>query len=299
MTMRPSWMLLVAPISMIACSAVLGLDEPTHREGDASSGTGGSGGAPVSTGTGGGDPDASFSSGSSGTVVVGNGGMSGGSATGGNGGASTAGGAGQGFTDAGRDAVADVGADGGPRCDDGKQNGNETAADCGGSCSGCANGMHCSVSGDCLSKTCTNNSCQRAACPSNNICVCKPGYVGQPNYIVCSGPADVIRSWDLAKLECEKLGAHLAKIDDLQKREYIHMNIINAVNPRFWVGASAPMGPTVMWRWLDGSGVAIGVWSGATPPMDASLRCGELSYLPSGLDAVACGVQLPYICEQY
>jgi hypothetical protein len=61
MTMKPAWMLLVGPISMIACSAVLGLDEPIHRDAGSSSGTGGGAGASVSTGTGGGFPLSSFS----------------------------------------------------------------------------------------------------------------------------------------------------------------------------------------------------------------------------------------------
>jgi len=49
-------------------------------------------------------------------------------------------------------------------CADGMKNGDETALDCGGVCSGCADGLACEIDSDCLSKICTLSSCQVPAC---------------------------------------------------------------------------------------------------------------------------------------
>ena len=49
---------------------------------------------------------------------------------------------------------------GGPTCDDGVQNGDETDVDCGGSvCGGCTDGQSCIVNSDCLSNHCGDGFC--------------------------------------------------------------------------------------------------------------------------------------------
>jgi hypothetical protein len=50
-------------------------------------------------------------------------------------------------------------------CTDKKQNGGETAVDCGGSCPGCPTGYNCSTDNDCSSKYCnSNNKCATPTC---------------------------------------------------------------------------------------------------------------------------------------
>jgi hypothetical protein len=48
-----------------------------------------------------------------------------------------------------------------PSCNDGAQNGSETAEDCGGTCPGkCADGQQCNTGTDCQNGVCTDGSCQ-------------------------------------------------------------------------------------------------------------------------------------------
>jgi Lectin C-type domain len=294
MTMKPRWMLLGATMSMIGCSAVLGLDEPIHREGGTTVAAAGGGGASDPGGMGGGDPDASVTSGSSGTEVVGNGGMSGGSATGGNGGST--GGAGQGAIDAGRDVVADVGADGGARCDDAKQNGNETGLDCGGPCGGCPTGSQCKGAADCLSKNCVGTTCQRAPCMLSATCRCIGPMIGISNYLVCNNTSGVggQRTWDAAKAECERLGMHLAKVNDKAEATYLSGNL-DPVLRDYWVGASNPTGDPTKWHWLDNTPIPNDMWVMNTI-MNPNLKCAAAT-IPAGLILGVCGQQLGYICE--
>ncbi len=59
-------------------------------------------------------------------------------------------------------------AGGGPRCDDGEQNGDETDLDCGGAdCDACADGAACESDGDCQSQDCYQGSCADADHCSN------------------------------------------------------------------------------------------------------------------------------------
>jgi hypothetical protein len=51
-------------------------------------------------------------------------------------------------------------------CVDGVKNGGETAIDCGGACAPCADGLACTVAGDCISHVC-NGTCQTATCMDN------------------------------------------------------------------------------------------------------------------------------------
>jgi hypothetical protein len=51
-----------------------------------------------------------------------------------------------------------------PRCDDRVQNGDETAVDCGGSCTPCAAALACVHDGDCLSGTCVGGYCGAPTC---------------------------------------------------------------------------------------------------------------------------------------
>ncbi len=115
MSAKTSWILLSAPI---ACSAVLGLDEPTHRtDGGATGAAGASGGAAGNdTGTSGANPSSGGSSvtAAGGASVTGAGGANAAGAGGGTGGSSPdAGIARDGGIDAGR-----VGCQGLPLCDD-------------------------------------------------------------------------------------------------------------------------------------------------------------------------------------
>ena len=48
----------------------------------------------------------------------------------------------------------------GPRCDDGRQNGNESDIDCGGSCSRCREGRSCNANGDCARDSCQGGVCK-------------------------------------------------------------------------------------------------------------------------------------------
>ncbi|MET0410601.1 MAG: hypothetical protein ABW217_04870 [Polyangiaceae bacterium] len=68
-----------------------------------------------------------------------------------------------------------------PSCGDQRQNGDETAADCGGSCAPCAPGATCVRAADCTSQRCTNGVC---AAPS-----CSDGIQNQSETAVdCGGP---------------------------------------------------------------------------------------------------------------
>lgn len=49
-------------------------------------------------------------------------------------------------------------------CTSGVKEADETSADCGGSCSPCADNKSCKVAADCISKLCVNGSCQKATC---------------------------------------------------------------------------------------------------------------------------------------
>lgn len=49
-------------------------------------------------------------------------------------------------------------------CDNGKQDGAETAVDCGGGCPLCAEGQGCAAATDCLSGVCTSNRCAASSC---------------------------------------------------------------------------------------------------------------------------------------
>jgi hypothetical protein len=52
-----------------------------------------------------------------------------------------------------------------PSCQDEQRNGDETAVDCGGACSGCANGVACNVGSDCLSGVCgADSTCAQPSC---------------------------------------------------------------------------------------------------------------------------------------
>ena len=67
-------------------------------------------------------------------------------------------------------------------CDDGIKNGNETDIDCGGSCTKCAENMHCYVNADCLSDNCDNDICQIQIDP------CEDGILnGDESSIDCGG----------------------------------------------------------------------------------------------------------------
>lgn len=48
-------------------------------------------------------------------------------------------------------------------CSDLAQNGDETDVDCGGSCSPCADGLHCAIGADCISASCTATVCDATA----------------------------------------------------------------------------------------------------------------------------------------
>ena len=55
--------------------------------------------------------------------------------------------------------------DGAPStCNNGRQDGDETHLDCGGSCSPCPDGAGCTVKEDCESGVCTNESCMIPTC---------------------------------------------------------------------------------------------------------------------------------------
>ncbi|HVZ31685.1 MAG TPA: hypothetical protein VG963_04620, partial [Polyangiaceae bacterium] len=51
-----------------------------------------------------------------------------------------------------------------PSCQDGLQNGNETAVDCGGACAGCAAGSACGGDSDCATGICRDGACDAASC---------------------------------------------------------------------------------------------------------------------------------------
>ncbi|HEU4583822.1 MAG TPA: hypothetical protein VFS67_36445 [Polyangiaceae bacterium] len=51
-----------------------------------------------------------------------------------------------------------------PSCQDGLQNGTESAVDCGGSCAGCGAGGACHADGDCASGVCRDGSCATPSC---------------------------------------------------------------------------------------------------------------------------------------
>mgnify|MGYP000526250311 CR=1 FL=1 len=54
-----------------------------------------------------------------------------------------------------------------PNCSDSIQNSSETGIDCGGSCTGCANGAGCGTGADCLSGICNAGTCEPASCVDN------------------------------------------------------------------------------------------------------------------------------------
>lgn len=100
----------------------------------------------------------------------GTGGGTGGTGTGGSGGTAGAGGS-------GGDASTDP-------CTDGVKNGDETAQDCGGSCSPCDNGKGCKTGADCVSKVCDD---QQLTCTPPD---CTDGQTnGQETAPDCGGPA--------------------------------------------------------------------------------------------------------------
>jgi hypothetical protein len=51
-----------------------------------------------------------------------------------------------------------------PRCDDGFANRDETDTDCGGDCTGCADGARCEQGSDCESLVCLDEQCAPASC---------------------------------------------------------------------------------------------------------------------------------------
>jgi hypothetical protein len=53
-------------------------------------------------------------------------------------------------------------------CNDGIKNQNESDVDCGGKCSGCADGQHCNQASDCKSMKCTGGVCGGGVAPCNN-----------------------------------------------------------------------------------------------------------------------------------
>ena len=83
-----------------------------------------------------------------------------------------------GTSDAGHDAGADAGTE---LCGDGKQNGNETDVDCGGSCCPCADGKLCISGQDCVSRSCKGGKCQAPTC-SDGV------KNGQECGVDCGGP---------------------------------------------------------------------------------------------------------------
>jgi hypothetical protein len=52
----------------------------------------------------------------------------------------------------------------GPSCSDGITNQGETDVDCGGPCGGCADGLRCNLSDDCMSQLCSQELCVAASC---------------------------------------------------------------------------------------------------------------------------------------
>ena len=60
--------------------------------------------------------------------------------------------------------VVDVAPDAAPKCDDGIKNGTETDVDCGGSCTGCAEGKFCAAGPDCENGICTSGNCAAPSC---------------------------------------------------------------------------------------------------------------------------------------
>jgi Lectin C-type domain len=271
-----------------SCSAVLGLDEPTHR-GEAM----GAGGA-NQAGSSGAAVDASASGGSSVSGIDGSGGISGGPTTGGNGGSSAAGAA-QGSTDAASDVGADVGVDAGPRCDDGKKNGNETGTDCGGTCGGCPTGSPCKVAGDCSSKNCTQTTCAKAHCTTTSpACRCVGVMPGTADYLVCDPVTGMASSWDMARLECQNRGMHLAKIDDAAEGNFLNGYMDPALRD-YWVGASSPTGQPMTWQWLDKTPIPTDFWVMGTQ-WSPNYRCAALS-MPPKLILGICEQSLGYICE--
>jgi hypothetical protein len=69
-------------------------------------------------------------------------------------------------------------------CKDGKQDGDETDKDCGGSCPACADGKMCMVGNDCTSMHCINNKCA-PACTKSSMC-------GPDQYCLGNGNCDPI-----------------------------------------------------------------------------------------------------------
>jgi hypothetical protein len=75
---------------------------------------------------------------------------------------------------AGEDPQSECGSDvcsgsGTCRCNDGTQNGDETALDCGGPvCNGCPNGSTCQTGADCISNHCPAGTCQASPACGNN-----------------------------------------------------------------------------------------------------------------------------------
>jgi hypothetical protein len=127
---------------------------------DASS-VGGSGGGEAS---GGAPPESGGARSTGGTgAAAGSGGSSGsGGAGGGRGGSGGAGTGGVALTDSGPDAPPEAAA---PRCDDGVKNGDESAADCGGSsCQGCPVGAACRYALDCQSLSCPPRDAGKSLC---------------------------------------------------------------------------------------------------------------------------------------
>jgi hypothetical protein len=270
-------------VGSIACSAVLGLDEPTLRDGSAGASQGSSGGA----------VDASSGSGGSGASGAGGRGVSGTPVTGGNGGALAE--AGQAPNDANPDVVAEAGVDAGPRCDDGKQNGNETGTDCGGTCGGCPTGSPCKVAGDCSSKNCMQTTCAKAHCTTTSpACNCVGVMPGSPDYLVCNGGTGIALSWDMARLECQNRGMHLAKIDDAAEGNFLN-GYMDPAFANYWVGASSPTGLPMTWQWLDKTPIPMDFWVMGTQ-MSPNYRCAALS-MPPKLILEICEQSLGYICE--
>jgi Lectin C-type domain len=245
--------------SGLSCTAVLGLDEPTHRDTARDSAAGGGAG---STGTAGMPAGAAGQTGSAGGAPPDTSDGSGGMAMNGGGGVASEGGAGKPVADAnppegGRDAAPD------------------------------ASGGSCAKHSECATHYCSQNVCQPFMCqPNSAACTCVKQ--GNTFYRYCVAPVDSL-PWALAKQKCEDVGMHLATVENAAE-----LNYLGSISGTFWVGATIVAG---QFQWTDQTPVASSLWAPGQPA--AGRACVIVSSDLSGLQSGTCSDPHFYLCESF
>ncbi|ESP02964.1 hypothetical protein LOTGIDRAFT_156921 [Lottia gigantea] len=134
--------------------------------------------------------------------------------------------------------------------------------------------------------------CFQPDCP-DIVCARHIEYVYDSSTTSCIKVFTQKKNFDDANSACEQEGAHLFKMDSVERKEFA-MTIVTAVSSlnSFLIGGR-DYNDTDIYTWTDGSVVS---WT--TPPNDPAQNCIRLNTALSQMDETFCNVKAAFICEQ-